>query len=312
LVNNEKLEKSSEIEQLQEEITKFDEEIKNKLDQYQKSKQDCMCFPFLGVTITRRLVDEIFQELRTKYKDCNGRLNVVVDSGGGDIDAAYNLSMLFRKYGCNELNFLVPRWAKSAATLLVCSGNKIFMSPVAELGPLDPQITEMNPLERRLEQFSPLHVRATLDIIREEFEKGHDKLAKELTQRLQFPITLGRFIKSSDIAEQYLVKLLETRMISGDKKTETAKSIAEKLTKGYADHSFCINIEEAKNIGLNVTDLEEVELDIIWEIHRLNRKREDLKEKLRREKVKEMIKELPPELLDKLPEPISDMLKTEI
>jgi len=61
--------------------------------------------------------------------------------------------MLFREFGSEELNFIIPHWAKSAATLLVCSGDKIFMSPVAELGPLDPQITQMNLLEGRVNSF---------------------------------------------------------------------------------------------------------------------------------------------------------------
>ena len=118
------------------------------------------------------------------------KIDVIVDSSGGDIDAAYNLSNLFRRFAKEELNFIVPRWAKSAATLLVCSGDKIFMAPVTELGPLDPQITDFNPLEKRLEQFSPLHIGATLELIRKEFAGGNDKLAESLVERLQFPMRL--------------------------------------------------------------------------------------------------------------------------
>lgn len=131
-------------------------------------------------------------------------------------------------------------------------------------------------------------------------------------ERLQFPLTLGGFIKYHEIGEQYLVKLLETRMLAGGKKTGDPKAIARRLTRGYADHGFCINIDEAKSIGLDVSELEGEELDVVWEIRRLNRERQELQEKIRSKEVMEMIKDLPPGLLDKLPEPLQERLKTEI
>lgn len=304
--------KPLERSQLEKRVIELEETIEQKLKRYQEIKKDYLCFPFLGVDITTTVVDDIFQDLRTKYKECNGRLNIIVDSGGGDIDAAYNLAMLFRKYGTIELNFIVPRWAKSAATLLVCSGDKIFMSPIAELGPLDPQITQFNLLEGRIERFSPLHIEATLNMIRQEFEKGNDKFAQGLMERLQFPLTLGGFIKYHEIGEQYLVKLLETRMFTGGKKTGDAKAIAKILNKGYADHGFCINIDEAKSIGLEVRDLEGEELGVVWEIHGLNREKKKLQEEIRSKKVTEKIKDLPPGLLDKLLKPLQERLKAEI
>jgi hypothetical protein len=118
-----------------------------------------------------------------------------------------NLAQILRSFGTENLTFIVPRWAKSAATLLVCAGDRILMAPPAELGPLDPVIVEMNPLERRMEQFSPLHIDATLELIREEYKNGNKQLADGLMQRLQFPLTLGSFKKSLDIGKQYLEKL---------------------------------------------------------------------------------------------------------
>jgi membrane-bound ClpP family serine protease len=219
--------------------------------------------------------------------------------------------MLFRKFGSKELNFIIPRWAKSAATLLVCSGDKIFMSPVAELGPLDPQITQMNLLEGRVEQFSPLHIGSTLDMIREEFESGSEKLAEGLIKRLQFPITLGGFLKLCEVGEQYLIKLLETRMLSNSKEKSKSKTIAKRLTRGYADHSYCINVDEAKGLGLEVFDLPEEELNIVWELHRLNDEKRKIKKEIRKNKVMDMIKELPPDLLDKLPKSLKVKEKLE-
>jgi len=295
-----KTKKLSDISKIKSQIDEIGNKIEQKLIRFQEIKEGCQCFPFINVEITRSIVDEVFEKLRTKYKECNGNLNVIVDSGGGDIDAAYNLAMLFRKYGYKMLNFIVPRWAKSAATLLVCAGNNIYMTPIAELGPLDPQIIQLNPFENRLEKFSPLHIESTLDMIRQEYENGSEKLAKALMERLQFPLTLGSFKKSLDIGEQYVIKLLETRMLSGHSKTVDPREIAKRLTTGYANHGFCINLDEAQSIGLNALELMGEELDIIWEIHRLNDQKHQLQNKIKSEEIMEKIKNLPPELLDKI------------
>ena len=101
------------------------------------------------------------------------------------------------------------------------------MTSVAAIGPLNPQITQFNPLEKRLEKFSPLHIEATLELIRNEFEKGNEKLAKGLMERLQFPLTLGSLSKSLDIAVQYLTKLPSTRKFKVDENTELIDSISK-------------------------------------------------------------------------------------
>src|SRR5439155_5988479 len=112
-------------------------------------------------SIDRDTVDDVFDDLCSCLQGTNARLDVILDSSGGDIHAAYNLARLFRRFAKEELNFIVPRWAKSAATLLVCGGDTIYMGPIAELGPLDPQITQFNQYEKRYENFSPLHIEAT-------------------------------------------------------------------------------------------------------------------------------------------------------
>lgn len=293
------------------EIKRLEKEIRSRLVRLVNIRSKVSCYPLLlnDVNIGPRLVDEVFEELRRDFKSCNGKLDVIVDSGGGDIDAAYNLAQLFRKFGTTELNFIVPRWAKSAATLLVCSGNSILMTAVAELGPLDPQITAMNPLEGRLEQFSPLHIESTLALIREEFEKGNKELANALMERLQFPLTLGSFKKSLDIGKQYLVNLLSSRMLASKENGKNLSiDIANRLTEGYADHGFCINVDEAKNIGLDAKELDGEELDIVWEIHQLNFQKRRLEEKIRGEEIMKQLKELPPAILDKLPPELQQKL----
>ena len=270
------------------------------------------CIPFLigSESIDAETVDTAYADLRERfaYGESTGRLLIVLESGGGDIDAAYNLAQLFRRYGTDHLEVMVPRWAKSAATLLACSADVISMSPVAELGPVDPQITQMNPMEQRLEQFSPLHIESTLELIRNEYDNGHKDLAEGLMQRLQFPLTLGSFKKSLELSEQYLEKLLATRMLKGE--PDKAKDAAKRLTEDYADHGFCIDLAEAKAIGLNVQDIPEAQVRTAWKLHELAKHRQRLLVEQRRKETAKKLKDLPQELLDKLPPSLKDDLES--
>jgi ATP-dependent protease ClpP protease subunit len=143
------LKTSSEVETPISSISDLDEaekRIKSSLEAISKLFRS-PCFPLMiPDSLGPNIVDDIYEQLRSGgYKRDSECLIVVIDSGGGDINSAYNLALLFRRYA-KSLHFIVPRWAKSAATLLVCSGDQISMTPVAELGPVDPQITVFNPL----------------------------------------------------------------------------------------------------------------------------------------------------------------------
>ena len=285
--------------ELKKEIEKIDSESQNiikKIENLRKRR----CF-VLWKDVTPITVEEVFEELRSSYNDLKGELDVIIHSSGGDIDAAYNLACLFQKFAPKKLTFIVPRWAKSAATLLVCAGEEILITQIAELGPLDPQITQINPIEERVEQFSPLHIQTTLELIRDEFENGSKDLAEGLLKRLQFPLTLGSFIKSSEIAEQYLVRLLKVCMAKTNKLSASPEDIARRLTREYADHGFCINMGEAKKIGLNVQELGDKNLlEFVWELFKLFKKRDGVKQKIKKMEIEKIIKDIPPEILKKL------------
>lgn len=264
-----------------------------------EAKRERRCF-ILWANITQPFVDKVYDELRTKYTNIDGKLDVIIDSAGGDINAAYNIASLFQKYGNSELTFFIPRWAKSAATLIACSGETILMTPVGELGPLDPQITQINPAEERIEKFSPVHISTTFEMIRNEFASGNKDFAEGLLKRLQFPLTLGSFAKAIEISEQYLTKVLKERMGKTGKLVQEPSKIARCLSREYTDHGFCINLNEARSIGLNADELDGELLDLVWDIYTNYKLREKLKRDKRSESLGKLISSLPPEVLDKL------------
>lgn len=250
--------------------------------------------------ISAGTVDDIFDTLREKYNcfettECD-RLDVILDSSGGAIDAAYNIGLLLRRYAKRELNIIVPRWAKSAATVIACAGDRIYMTPVAELGPVDPQIKMHNPLENRLEEFSPLDIGSTLELIRNEFSTGQIKLAQGLLERLQFPLTLGGIKKSLDVGINYIERLLSSRMFKdvpeGAKKV---KEIAKHLVEDYATHAFCIEIDEAQRLGLRAELLPSDQTNEVWKIYKLAGMKEQIEKQRKKEELQQMLKNLPPE-----------------
>lgn len=71
-------------------------------------------------------------------------LDVVIDSPGGDIDAAYLIVRQLQKRFTHLTGF-VPFWAKSAATLVCLGMDELVLGEFGELGPLDAQVDETPP-----------------------------------------------------------------------------------------------------------------------------------------------------------------------
>lgn len=190
-----------------------------------------------------------FQKERQSFQNSNN-LDVIIDSGGGDADAAYHIAKLLHKNFSGEITYIIPRFAKSAATLLVCGGNKIIMGPTSELGPLDPQILQQNK-----QRISAKSVQSTLNLIKEYVDKGSEndlKMATIVASRLE-PLILGEYTSTLQIAKEYQKELLFLRMF---KKTKANMSkvdkIVEKFAEGYTHHSRIIDYEETKQLGLKV------------------------------------------------------------
>ena len=121
----------------------------SKLIMEYRQKCQCMVTALSFTPIARNSVDIVFDLINSpQFKDekkvfkNQDDLHVIIESGGGDADAAYHIAKLLDAHFKGILKYIVPRFAKSAATLMVCGGNKIVMGETSELGPLDPQILQ--------------------------------------------------------------------------------------------------------------------------------------------------------------------------
>src|SRR6266700_2139216 len=69
----------------------------------------------------------------------SSKIDILLHSPGGRPDATERIVQILRNR-FEDINFLIPHSAYSAATMMALSGNKIIMHPSATLGPIDPQI----------------------------------------------------------------------------------------------------------------------------------------------------------------------------
>jgi len=134
-------------------------------------------------------------------------LDVLIHSPGGSPEAAEAIVDLLRSK-FDHIRFIVPHMAKSAATMICCSGNEILMDEKSELGPIDPQM-------QLLRSDGKITVAPAQAIIKQ-FDKAKLSLAnnpKEMTAWLPILQPLGpSLLTECEIANQ-LSKLLVTKWL---------------------------------------------------------------------------------------------------
>lgn len=164
-------------------------------------------------------------------------LLLILHSGGGDAGSAYLIGKLCREYCNDSFIICVPRYAKSAATLICCAANEIHMGSLSELGPIDPQIDNLPALGLK---YSIEHIAELV----KKYPESSDMFARFLSRSLKL-INLGYYERVAESAGQYAEKLLLTHKESLPKE---AGIIAKDLVFNYKDHGFVIDKTEAEEI----------------------------------------------------------------
>lgn len=164
-------------------------------------------------------------------------LLLVLYSTGGDVGSAYLIGKLCREHAQGKFVVVVPRLAKSAATLLCCAADEIHMGSLSELGPIDPLIEGLPALGLKS---SVNHIAS----LAEKYPAAADMFAKYLSYSVE-PIHLGRYERTAESAAQYAERLLAA---DGRKLAHSPEDIAKALVYDYKDHGFVIDKEEARGI----------------------------------------------------------------
>lgn len=199
----------------------------------------------------------------------DGTIDLILDTFGGSLDSAFK-TMLFLARFTKRLRVFVPRYAKSAGTLIAIGAHQLYMSPFAELGPLDTQIRDpRNPTDR----VSALDCYQSVDYVRGFGLTTLTRAFRALAQETRTLIPLSQLVHTSAdfsigsiapiltqvnaldfggwgrtlrIGERYAKALLSR---AGYNESE-AKEISYQLVYGYTHHPFPIDMNEASRIGL--------------------------------------------------------------
>ena len=167
---------------------------------------------------------------------------LVVQSGGGRIEPAYLISKTCKSLSAQKFVVVVPRRAKSAATLLALGADEIHMGLMSELGPIDPQING----------YPALGLTNALNKVAElsaKFPESSAMWAQYLGNKLDLN-SLGYFDRVSESAAQYAERLMRGKPLPDGKDTI---ALADHFVNHYKDHGFVIDHDEALTLlGPNI------------------------------------------------------------
>lgn len=199
----------------------------------------------------------------------NGPVALLLDSPGGQARAAYQVARLLRKT-CGSFTVVIPRYAKSAATLLALGADQIIMGTHGELGPLDVQLLDYDKEEFRsaLDEVQSLErlFASALDAVDQTMlfmmHRAGKKIDALLPTALNFvtemmkplvekidAVHLNQTSRLLKVAEEYASRLLQPKYAE-----IIAKQIARRLVEYYPEHGFIIDSDEAGEIGLHVQE----------------------------------------------------------
>lgn len=184
-------------------------------------------------------------------------LELVLDSGGGQIDSAAKIVNIFREY-CKTFNVIVPFFAKSAATYIAVSADNLILCKAGELGPVDPQVKHP-----ALDTFFPASsIKDALEFI----ESTKDPYIKLTMADKLDPFLIGAYKSAMRESHQYLEEIPHI------KRAKNSKEIVFALTDKYIDHGYPINKSicnelKLKNCKNEVLD-KEIE-DEIYDVHEM-------------------------------------------
>lgn len=218
--------------------------------------------PFLSIDISDK---DGFSEITQKIN--SDQVDIFIHSPGGSAEATESVVKILR-HKFKDVRFIITGAAKSAATMLVMSGDMILMDDAAEVGPIDPQVRvggRFSPAGLIIEQFD----RAT-----EVLKKNPDQLPVWVPILKEFaPALIVECENYINLSQTLVSSWLEKYMFANDDGAQQkAKKIAKHLSneKNFLSRARRIDAAELENVGVKVKRLtkEKAELqDAVKQVH---------------------------------------------
>jgi len=223
---------------------------------------------FSGNTIIDTPDAEMVEEVIAQTKGKKA-IALVVNSPGGNGVEAERIVRVCRKRSGDDFQVIVPRMAKSAATLICMGADKIIMSSTTELGPIDPQVPWRTIAGFRL--FPTRTLVEIYDTLLADAQKTTGNVEPFLQQLQLFNAgEVAQWRKFEALTVELATKLLAQHQMKGKKRDEIMKKIKIFTESGLTlDHGRPIFAEIAKRAGLLVqTERTNSALwSKVWELH---------------------------------------------
>ncbi len=186
---------------------------------------------FFGIPVYRFIdiedSENVIRAIRSTPPD--QPIALILHTPGGLVLAASQIAMALKRHPARKI-VIVPHYAMSGGTLIALAADEIRMDPSAVLGPLDPQLQ------------TPHGAFPAPSLLKVAKEKGAEADDSTLIY--------------ADVAEKALREIQRTivKLLSDKMSEEKALEIAKRLTEGYYTHDYPITFEEAKEMGLPVSE----------------------------------------------------------
>lgn len=191
-------------------------------------------------------------------------LDLILHTPGGDIAATESIvNYLHSMFGAN-IRCIIPQIAMSAGTMIACAAKEIVMGKQSNIGPIDPQFGGI-PAHGVIKEFEDA-IKAIKD------DPASIPIWQVVVQKYH-PTFIGECNNAIELSSEMVQSWLKSTMFKddGDGVDEIVENILKKLnnhddTKTHARH---IHIDEVKEMGLKVVDLESDQAfqDLVLTVH---------------------------------------------
>ncbi len=186
------------------------------------------------------------------------KIDLFLYTKGGDVHTALRLVQLIYEF-TDKFSVIVPNKAYSSGTLISLGASEIIMTKMADLSPIDPNITSIfNPVD-------PANINAKVainvedvyayfnvarEVLKLKDEESIVKIFNQLTEAVH-PLAIGSIQRTYLLIRSIAKKLLSTHIDRSN--SETIDGIINCLTENLFSHSYMISRKEAlEDIGLPV------------------------------------------------------------
>lgn len=190
------------------------------------------------------------------------KISLFLNTLGGDLNTPWPLVNLIREF-CDQFEVIVPSDAKSAGTLICLGANKIIMTPLSQLSPVDPEGRfKRNGKEIRLEVEDVL---GFVDFVKEKIGLNEQASLSEALKLLcneVDPTIVGSVNRTLSLIRRLSENLLKLHLTDISSQSQI-EQIVDHLTQKLFSHIHSTGRKEAKDL-LGFKEIVEYADSTIW------------------------------------------------